>query len=180
MTGRHAGVNRALPRSAAGRGRRPGVGWWRWVARGAVALLLLLIGSAGWLLWTGLRARAELGDVRQATEQLKSALVGGDSRAAQQALADATTQAAQAHTLTSDLVWRLAGRLPYVGRTPTAVTEAAAGVDRIAREVLPGLVEVGRALNPSALRTRNQIDVTALAAAAPSVAQAAAALAQAE
>lgn len=181
MTGRHSGGRRPPARSTSeARGRRPRAERWRWVTRTATAALLLVLAMAGWLLWTGLRARSELNDARQATETLRTALVGGDSQTAQRALADATAHAAKAHALTSDMWWRLAGRVPYLGRTPTAVTEAAADVDRIAREVLPGLVEVGHALNPAALRHGSQIDVAALADAAPSVAAAAAALAAAQ
>jgi Protein of unknown function (DUF4012) len=76
-------------------------------------------------------------------------------------------------------VWRLAGLVPYLGRTPAAVTQAAADVDQIARTVLPGLVEVGRALNPSRLRSGSQIDLTTITAAAPAVGRAGADLSQA-
>ena len=169
MTGRHGGGNRALPRSGKpGRSRgNPRRSTSRWAARLVAGLLLMVVGASGWLLWTGLRARTELSDARQATDQMRVALVGGDPRTAQQALTAVTAHAARAQSLTCDFVWRLAGNLPFVGRTPAAVTKAAAEVNRIAADVLPGLVEVGRAMNPSSLRSGSTIDVTALAIAAP-------------
>ena len=148
----------------------------RWAAAAAA---LLAVTAAGWLLWTGLRARTDLNQARVATEQLRSALVSGDAAAAQRALADVTAHADQAHALTTGPVWWSAARLPYVGNTAAAASQAASDVDQIARDVLPGLMDVGLVLNPSTLRSGSQIDLAAIAAAAPAVSRADARLTQA-
>ncbi len=192
MTGRHAGgsgqSSRSTPPGAA-RGAPPGRpkqsrtrrrSPLRWVGRGLGVLLLVAVVATGWLAWSGLRARDELTQAHLATDQLRSALVSGDTAMAQLALDDATAHADTARSLTSGLVWSVAGAVPFLGRTPSAVTAAAADVDAIAEDVLPGLVTVGRGLSPALVRGGNQIDVAALVAVRPSVRRAAAGLVQAE
>jgi hypothetical protein len=136
---------------------------------GLGAVLLLVVVAGGWLVWTGLQARAELGDARAATTQLRAALVRGDARSAGEMLAGIVAHADRARDLTSGPVWDVAGAVPYVGRSPAAVTRTAEVVDGLAHDVLPGIVDMGRRLSPASLRTGDQIDVTALAVAAPAV-----------
>jgi hypothetical protein len=171
MSGRHAGRDRHLSRSSSGASRRR---LRRWAFRGVAAAALIVVAACGWLLWSGLQARGELSDARHATEQLRKALVRGDTLTAQNALDLATAHAERAKSLTSDAIWVAAGSVPYLGRTPKAVTETAKAVAGVAEDVLPGLLDVGRGLKPATLRTGDRIDVTALAATAPSVAAAAA------
>jgi Protein of unknown function (DUF4012) len=167
MTGRHG-----VP--ASHRTRR------RWPRRVLVVLSVALVAVVGWLAYSGLQARSELDDAKAATEQLRAALVSGDTQAAEVDLGDVMSHADQARSLTSDLVWRAAGWLPYVGRTPAAVTQASADVAGLAHDVLPALVQVGRGLSPATLRAGAAIDVTALAATAPVVAAAASGLQSAQ
>jgi len=146
----------------------------------SAGLGLVALAAAGWLVWSGLRARAELRDARQQTEAMRVALLGGDPAAAQAALAALTMHADNARALTAGPLWRLAADVPYLGRTPAAVTKASAEVDRLALDVLPGLVTVGRALDPKALRAGSTINVAALTAARPAVSRAAAGIGQAQ
>ncbi len=176
MTGRHAGGNGHSSRSTRST-RSTGPRTRRWVGRGLAVAALVGIAAAAWLGWSGWRARDELTQAHQATDQLRAALVSGNTSAAQLALDQATTHAQNARSMTSDIVWRIAGAVPFLGRTPSAVTAAAADVDDIARDVLPGLVDVGRGLNPSLLvRGGDRINVAALAATAPSMRRASAGL----
>jgi len=181
MTGRHASgpgrTARPAPTPPTARPartrRRPPARW------AAAAVALLAVTGAGWLLWTGLRARTDLNQARVATEQLRSALVSGDTAGAQRALADVTSHADRAHGLTTGPVWWFAARLPYFGNTADAASRAATDVDQIARDVLPGLLDVGRVLNPSTLRSGSQIDLAGISAAGPAVTRADARLTQA-
>jgi len=180
MTGRHAGTSRLPQPATAPPWTRPARSTRRPKARWTAAVLVLAAAAAaGWLLWTGLRARTELDQARVATDQLRSALVSGDTAGAQRAIADATFHADQAHSLTSGPVWWSAASLPYIGNTAAAASAAAADVDQIAHHVLPGLVDVGRVLNPATLRSGSQIDLRAISAAAPAVSRADTALTQA-
>ena len=172
MTGRHAGQHSDRSRSP-GKGRRgPGKG--RRVPRhplaiGLLGLALVVALAVGWLVWSGLAVRHELSDARQATATLRKALLRGDQPAAAAALQAATTHADNARAAASDPVWSMAAALPYVGRTPRAVSDVADAVATLADDVLPRLVAVGRGLDPATLRTGDQIDVTAIAAMAPTV-----------
>ena len=140
-----------------------------WVLRGLGVLGLLLVAAGAWLVWSGLQARDELSAARRATHQLREALLRGDDAAASTALVTATSHAIRAESLTSSPVWTVADLVPYLGRTPRAVSRSASVVAGMGRELLPRLVAVARGLDPSRLRAGDHIDVAALAATAPTV-----------
>ena len=168
MTGRHALQSSHLSRSTEKLRVRPRASR-TWLLRSAALVVLVLVGLTGWLVWSGLQARDELSAARVATQQLRHALLAGDAATAKVALAEVTTHAARAHSLTGDPVWTAAAWVPYLGRTPEAVTRAATAVDGIARGVLPGLVDVATGLNPSTLRQGDHVEIGALEAVALAV-----------
>ncbi len=143
-----------------------------------VLLLAVIVLACGWLAWRGWHARTELLAAKAAVEQARTAAVAGDQAALDREIAAAREHAQHAKALTSDLVWRVAGWVPILGRTPLAVTRTAAAVNSVAVDVLPDLGAAARALDPHRLRTGDRIDVTAVAAAAPAVLRADARLAQ--
>ena len=126
--------------------------------------------------WTGLRARDELTTARADITRLRAALVAGDRDGASRVLADAQAHAANARSLTSDPVWRLAGRLPMLGRTPAAISQATAIVDEAAASVLPPLVDAADRLTPDDVMHGDSVDLAAVASALPSVQRARVAL----
>ncbi len=168
MTGRHAGRSSGLSRSTRQPRARPRPTR-TWLLRTAALVVLVLVGLGGWLIWSGLQARDELSAARVATQQLRHALLAGDAAAAKVALAEVTAHANRAHSLTGGPVWAAAAWVPYLGRTPEAVTRAATAVDGIARGVLPGLADVAKGMNPSTLRQGDRVDIAGLEAVAPAV-----------
>jgi hypothetical protein len=134
--------------------------------------VVVLLGAALWMAWTGLRARDELTTARSDITRLRAALVAGDHAAASQVLADAQAHAANARSLTSDPVWRMAGWVPLLGRTPAAISQATSVVDDAAASVLPPLVEAADRLTPDQVMHGDSVDLGAVASALPAVQQA--------
>jgi hypothetical protein len=131
---------------------------------GALAVVLLgLLGllAAGWLAIRGKQARTAVDAARVAGERTRTALLAGDTAAAQRELGTAGREARRARTLVSDPVWRTATRLPAVGDDVRAVRTVVTAVDDVTSGVLPPVVTVGSTLRPAALRVRG--DAIALA-----------------
>jgi len=162
----------ATHRSGRPRGRSTHV-----ARRFGLLLVVLVLLGCGWLAWRGWQARSELVAAQDAVERVRTAATSGDRAAIDRELASATAHAARAKALTSDPVWRLAGWVPVVGRTPLAVSQTAAVVDALVVQVLPDLAEAAKNLDPHRLRTGGRIDVAAVAAAAPHINRAEARLA---
>jgi hypothetical protein len=131
--------------------------------------VLLIAAAAAWIAWSGLRARDELTAARLDVVRLRAALVAGDHDGALKVLDDARTHAANARGLTADPVWRVMGALPFVGRTPHAISESTAVLAATVDGVLPNLVDAASRLAPGSLRQGNGVDLSAVAAALPGV-----------
>jgi Protein of unknown function (DUF4012) len=175
---RRRGGGHAAPRSARRRARsergssqlpHARVHHLLWVLAGACALLL---GALAWLGWTGIRARAELDSARADTNLVRASLVAGNGASAHAALEQAQAHADAARKLTSDRLWRLAGAIPFLGRTPRAVTETTEALDQAVTDVVPGLVAAAAALDPTRLRHDGAIDLSLIASAAPAIEEA--------
>ena len=67
-------------------------------------------------------------------------------------LTTAQRAARGAHRLTSGPVWAAAGRLPWLGRTPRAVSTATRAGDGLTSDVLPVLVSAAQTASPDLLR----------------------------
>jgi len=147
------------------------------VRRVVLSLVFLVVLGCGWLAWRGWQARSELVAAQDAVERVRAAAAAGDSTAIDRELASATEHADRASALTSDPVWRFAGWVPVLGRTPLAVSQTASAVDALVVQVLPDLAAAAKGLDPHRLRHGGRIDVAAIAAAAPLVQRADARLA---
>ncbi len=143
-------------------------------------VLLVVAAAAAWMAWSGLRARDELTAARTDVSRLRAALVAGDHDDALEVLDDARTHAANARGLTGDPLWRAVGTVPFLGRTPRAITEATDVLAAAVDGVLPDLVDAASRLAPGRIREGDRVDVAAVAAAQPSVDAARAALAPLE
>jgi hypothetical protein len=141
---------------------------------GALALLLLATLAAGaWLAYRGLAARTELTAARAALSRLTAAAGTGDVAGATAPLAELRVHTGRARRLTHDPVWALAARVPTAGNSIATLRGVTDGLDRLAGGVLPPLVQVADTVTPARLRSGPAtVDVAALAAAAPPVAQA--------
>src|SRR5450631_3310031 len=140
-----------------------------------VALLL----SGVWLAVTALMASSQLNQVRADAHTLGAQLSAGNWPAARATSVDLATHAHRANQLTSGPVWALAAALPSGGEPLRTVRGITAGVDTLGRDALPQLVDAAQHLSPRTLRRPDgSIDVSRIAAVAPAVASASAAVAR--
>lgn len=130
-----------------------------WVLAAALAIAVL---ATGWIAVRGLLAYGHLNDARQAAASLASQV---EDPAAVAASIDAVAaDAAAAHALTSDPVWRLAEGMPWVGPQLAAVSTVAGAADQITGTALAPLAESASSFSLDALRPADgAIDVTTIA-----------------
>lgn len=141
---------------------------WPWVTVGALVLVVL-----GWAAWLGLdavKARKDLLAAADLVVGMQADVVAGDAASAQASLDDVQVLAAAAVDRTSGPHWTAAGWLPWVGPNVRAVQVSAEVVDDLAARVLPDLMEVAEAVDPSRLApVEGRIDLGPLRAAEPVV-----------
>lgn len=133
---------------------------------GLALFVLLLFAVAAWVGVRGAAARRHLADARAQVPSLRAALLSdGSDFSARLSSVQRETRAAR--RLTSDPVWRLTSRVPFVGRSLRTSGGLAAAVDDLARETLPSLEAAAKALSPTALRpSGDTVALGSLAAAA--------------
>ncbi|MDX6355816.1 MAG: hypothetical protein QOF98_2719 [Streptomyces sp.] len=131
-------------------------------------VVLVLLAAGAWIGGRGLAANRHLNRAEVALETAKKAIQTRHPATARDALDRAGHDTASARALTSDPVWRLAGAIPYLGRTPRAATVVAAATDDIVRRALPPLATAADRLDPARLRpTGDRVDLAALTRAQP-------------
>jgi hypothetical protein len=128
------------------RGRRRG-----WLLLGAVVVLCLLA-AAGWLIYTGLRARSELAAVRSELHSLRAEISAGDLAAAQQTARAVQAHADRAHDLTTGPAWALSAHVPLLGEPVDTARTISAAVAAVCDRALPPLVDASSSLRGSSLR----------------------------
>jgi hypothetical protein len=134
----------------------------------APALVLLLAAAVGWLAWRGLAARSQLTAARADLTQARNALLDHRNDAAQAAIARAGARTARAAHLTGDPVFRLAGHVPWLGRSVYVAREVALTADTVARGLLPKALTIAMQLDPQQLRKADgTVDVPVLQQQAP-------------
>jgi hypothetical protein len=144
---------------------------------GGGVLAVLIVAALGWVLYTALQARTELEAVRSGVHALRVDVAAGDLAAARTDAAAIRSHADRAHELTTGPLWTGAAAVPYLGR-PLATTRAVtSSVQVIAESALPALVHAADTLGSGSLRRSDgSIDVAAIAAVAPELQRASAAL----
>lgn len=145
----------------------------RWPRRLAATLGWVALGVAvlgvGWVVVTGLLARAQLEQVRASLPQVRSALASGNLHEAQSLTTRIRSQAERAHGLTTGPAWWVTADLPWLGRPLRSTRAITAAADRIGQDSLPGLLTVADTVEGSSLRSGSHVDVTALARVAPAL-----------
>jgi len=165
----------AVPAHGRTRPRRRHVG--RWVALGITVAVVAVAVAVGLAVKGGLEARDALTSALDDVPVVEEALTGGDTQAAEEALARVQEKTAQARRGTSGPVWAVAGSLPGIGADAEAFRTATRSVDDLAQQVLPPLVEASGAVDLAGLRAKDGgIDLGPLERAAPLVARSAGAL----
>ena len=139
-----------------------------------LAALVILLAAQAFL------ARQAALDLRSDVTALEAALKSGDLPGAQDALDQATDEAERVQTFTTGPHWALAARMPGVGAQVTTARSVAAAVEAVA-PAADSLLTWAIPLQASGARAPDgRIDVEALAAAAPQLTDAAAAMRDAE
>jgi hypothetical protein len=136
-------------------------------------VLVLLLGSAGWVGYQGTRAADHLGAAAKLFVQLKEQVAAGDAGSAKRTLAALRRETGAAKDETAGPVWTMAGALPKLGDDLSAARTVADALDDLAADGLPPLIDAVSGLEAAVLAPKNgTIDLAALQAAAPRVAEA--------
>jgi len=153
--------------------RRPARRTLRRVLLGLLGVLVVLVLAAVWLAWRGTQVAAALADADDEVDVVREAVAAGDVAALGSALPGLQDAASRAAAATGDPVWRAAEHLPWAGEQLAAVSAATDAFHALAHDALPPLVDVAGDFSTDALTPRDgRVDVAALAAMAPAVAQA--------
>jgi hypothetical protein len=160
----------ALPRTRSSR---------RLLLRLALILVLLLIAAAAWVVYSGLRAKANLLHAADDVATLQSQAESGNVAGEHVSLARLQREAHSARLEAAGPIWLLARRTPIVGSNAAAITTVAAAVDDLAQHALPSLVDASAAVDLQAIAPHDgRIDLSPIQHAAPAVVDASAAVQQ--
>lgn len=148
-----------------------------WVMLGLGGLVVL---AAAWLVITALMARGEIDQLRTGVQRLHAQISAGDLTAARATAHTVAVHAERAHGLTTGPVWALAAKLPQGGEPLRTVRGITAGLDTLGRDAIPRLISASEDFDPARLRTADgRIDLARLAAVAPALNRATAAMSHA-
>ena len=143
-----------------------------------IAATLLVLAA----LWVGVRsviARGELEAARPSAASAQKALLAGDAVGARISIDQLVQRASTAAALTSDPIFRLAEWIPFAGPNFTAFREAAAAVDALADGLSPLRAVAGTLSFKTLAPVGGTVDLAPLQKAAPTLAAAESALADA-
>ena len=133
----------------------------------AGAAAVVLVSFTG---WQAFKARDALTLVAEDFTDLGGQLTAGDQEGAAVTLARAQENAAEARAHTRGPGWWLTSQIPGVGPNVRAVRVVADVTDRLAGDVLPGVVEATATLRPENLRPRDgRVDLRPIEEVAPAV-----------
>lgn len=146
------------PRKSEGRfaeDRRP----LRWVGLAVLALVLL---AGAWLGFQALTAKSNLEQARQSAQQVKDALLKGDSEDATRAAQSALTHAQSARSATHSGIWNLAAAVPVIGAPLKTSQQIADVVEGLAADILQPAAKAGIGLSPAKLYDNGRVNVQLL------------------
>lgn len=153
----------------------------RWLWRGLALLIVLAVAAGAWIAYTGLRAKDALETAASALSGAQSALLEGDTAAANAAVTQASQLTGEARSATSDPVWKVVGAVPVLGATPRSVTLATEAADEVVSVSLPQFVAAAETLDVRTLKNANgQVDLARFPPAGAQLAAAEASLRDAE
>lgn len=154
---------------------RPGKNWVRrhWISLAIVAIGLLVLLGAGWLIITGLMARTELNALRAEVRQLRAEISAGDLNAAAQQASEVGGHARRAHSLTTGPAWAVAATIPALGKPAVSARGLAKAAAELGTDALPGLISAKTGIDPATIRNADgSIKLAPITAAAPKIAAA--------
>jgi hypothetical protein len=128
----------------------------------AVGLAALIIGFAAWIGIRGLLAKDELEAALPLVSQIKNQVVGAGFDTAQATIEglgptidEVVDHTGAARDLTSDVLWRAAEGLPFIGENLSAIRQLAQVADDVVAQALVPLPGMSGLLDPDSLRPVN-------------------------
>ena len=144
---------------------------WTSVAFGV--FLLLLAAGAVWTLSRAQIARDSLESAAETAATLPALLEAGDSAGTEAAAESFATDSRRARDATSDIVWRTAELVPWIGPNLSAVRQVSEIADDLATEAVTPLVSVADGIDLDQLGFADgRLDLAPLADASPALARA--------
>ncbi len=135
---------------------------------------LALVGAGlAWIVVTSLLARSQLQQMRAELPQLRQALTASRFADAQRIAHRIEERADSARSLTSGPAWWVAANLPVAGEPLQTSRVIAAESDRLARAVVPSVLQLAHGLGSGHLVEHGTVDTTALRKLSPQLAAAA-------
>lgn len=131
----------------------------RWAA---LAVLILVVAFGGWLGIEGLSAKSNLEQARQSAQQVKDALLKGESDAATEAAERAVASAKSAQSAAHSVPWNIASAVPVLGGPFNTGQQMSDVVVGLATDILQPAAKAGIGLSPSKLYSNGRIDVQLL------------------
>jgi hypothetical protein len=129
--------------------------------------------------YQALKAKTALERAAADISTLSGQLTRGDQAGARDTLAQAQRNAGEAAANTHGVGWWLSGKLPRLGANVEAVQTVTGVADRVAHDVLPGVVTAATTLSPQNLRpVDGRIDLQPFRSSAPAVQRASSQLAR--
>ena len=118
---------------------------------GASLVLIVLAGA-----WVGVRGYLAFGHLQSAQAQATAMTRHlTDTAAVSRSVSTIQDDAAAAHRLTSDPIWRLGQRVPYVGAQLEAVGQTTAAINDMSANALAPLAQVASKFTPTDLAPKN-------------------------
>ena len=131
----------------------------RWIA---LALLALVVVCGAWLGFQALSAKSSLEQARESAQQVKDALIKGNSEEATQQAQNAVSYAQSARSTTRSGLWNVAAGLPLIGGPFKSGQQIADVVSGLASDLLQPAAKAGIGLSPSKLYENGRVNVQLL------------------
>ncbi|MCP2032208.1 hypothetical protein L1277_002307 [Okibacterium sp. HSC-33S16] len=136
-----------------------------------LAVGVLTVAAVAWIGLRGGAAADELRSAKAVAYTLRDQLLAGDTAGATASNAELIATTERAAELTSDVIWRAAEHVPFIGPNLSVVGESAAVVNALAADVARPLLPLAETIDFASV-TGSAVDLAPLAAAAPALSEA--------
>ena len=131
----------------------------RWIA---LALLALVVVCSAWLGFQALSAKSSLEKARGSAQQVKDALIKGNTGDATKQAENAVSYAQSARSATRSGIWNVAAGVPLIGGPFKSGQQIADVVSGLASDLLQPAAKAGIGLSPSKLYENGRVNVQLL------------------
>lgn len=149
------------------------------IIAGSSAFVLVVVAFGAWMGYSAITTKGNLEAARDHAQSTKTALLAGDTEAAEQSAADADKYASLAYSETQSFPWSIASAIPVLGSPFETTKQMTDVVHGLTNDVLLPAVDAGTALAPGELiQSGGRIALEPLREAAPVLDQTAASAAE--